>query len=783
MATIDDLEQILGRLETNSGATAIALEALADSIRGNTRQFDSFDDSIGGFNRNIRRGSLDLDMFGDAAEDAGKKTEKFGGKVSNSFSRLESTINKSGSEAIKDLTDGLGNAVSDISEKIPFFGGAISAVTTTLTGLVGIALGFADKLADTNRTLYETGVVLEDFGIQTGGGIDEFVQIAGELGISGGTMTKAMELAGDSFAKMGGGGAGGLRRVTDSFAKLQKANNGQLDTLYKLGYTTEEVMAGIADFGATAKMAGVSLSTEQLAQGASDYLKVQREITRLTGLDVKAQKAKQDALKTEAAFQAFMAEVGPDSKEVLAAINTVPDGIRELVKKLLMGGEVTSTEMALIRQQMGEESVGMFKALGETIRDPGQLQPGFITAQMSEAVAVGVQNMDAAIKEMGSRYLSTISDVNNPFSTMVATMGLVNAEAQQLLSAMEQDPEKVKNTIEGATGEVAKGIIAFERTSQEIQSALFTAGVGMTNIFGEISRGLLAAIGMGADKIQEVMHLLGDGAAEVQTLLSAEVGRGPGARFGSEQEKYAAIEKMLKDKLGDTIGSYATDILGDAASKGTSGLFGTIGSVLKDAIVDGLESGFDRVLDNIVPGYETSEEEIDEALAAIKEFGITSSSASARLAELDENELVNLNKLLADQGLGEVTKEKRVVEQPYNGPRGGSGTIKVEKDVWVQKPKPQALGNIFQYKPGGETVKVAEASDEIVAPAKRGTDGKLGLEVSGAMLDNSKLLQSLVKINEGQASLIAGLNSKMDGMTNSMDRLVNEQRQANRLAV
>jgi hypothetical protein len=102
--------------------------------------------------------------------------------------------------------------VSSVAEKIPLFGGAISAVTTTLTGLVGVALGFADKLADTNRSLYETGVVLEDLGVQTGGGIDEFVQIAGELGISGGTITKAMELAGESFAKMGGGGAGGSMR-------------------------------------------------------------------------------------------------------------------------------------------------------------------------------------------------------------------------------------------------------------------------------------------------------------------------------------------------------------------------------------------------------------------------------------------------------------------------------------------------------------------------------------------------------------------------------------------
>jgi hypothetical protein len=109
--------------------------------------------------------------------------------------------------------------------------------------------------------------------------------------------------------------------------------------------------------------------------------------------------------------------------------------------------------------------------------------------------------------------------------------------------------------------------------------------------------------------------------------------------------------------------------------------------------------------------------------------------------------------------------------------------INAYKYVYGKLPEKQALGGIFDYKPGGEIVRVAEASDEIVAPAKRGADGKLGLEVSGVMLDNSRLLQSLVKINEGQASMIASLNNQMANMNSNFEKLVYEQRQANRLAV
>jgi hypothetical protein len=56
---------------------------------GTYSKYNSLDDKIDGFNRNMRRGSFGLEDFGDATEDAGKKAEKIGGRVSNSFSRLE----------------------------------------------------------------------------------------------------------------------------------------------------------------------------------------------------------------------------------------------------------------------------------------------------------------------------------------------------------------------------------------------------------------------------------------------------------------------------------------------------------------------------------------------------------------------------------------------------------------------------------------------------------------------------------------------------------------------
>jgi hypothetical protein len=102
------------------------------------------------------------------------------------------------------------------------------------------------------------------------------------------------------------------------------------------------------------------------------------------------------------------------------------------------------------------------------------------------------------------------------------------------------------------------------------------------------------------------------------------------------------------------------------------------------------------------------------------------------------------------------------------------GKIDIE-DIARKKAPKKALGGIFNYKPGGELVTVAEAGPELVAPAKRTREGKLGLEVSGAHLDNSQLLRSLVEISKGQADLMASLNGKFD-------KLVSEQRQANRLS-
>jgi len=140
--------------------------------------------------------------------------------------------------------------------------------------------------------------------------------------------------------------------------------------------------------------------------------------------------------------------------------------------------------------------------------------------------------------------------------------------------------------------------------------------------------------------------------------------------------------------------------------------------------------------------------------------------------------------------LDELTDEQ-LKQKGYT--REDGGVFGSDKFIKIQPPSdatttprwggPQAMGGMFDYRPGGRIVTIAEAGPEAIMPAKRGADGRLGLEVSGVMLDNSRLLQSLAESSKNQTNVMAAVNSKMSEMVSSMEKFARAQEQANRLAV
>jgi len=212
-----------------------------------------------------------IDLTTDEIDDAGgrlsKKFNGIGGKISevatglvNSFENIAMTGDEQSGKLSKTVETiaGVGrrmlDAVSDMAESFPILGGTLGKFavgTAKLTLEVGAAVtgfvtGMLESLRDQQRQLFDSGVYFAR-------GIDDAADLASKNGTTIGVLGKAAESAKDSLRLFAGGAAAGLRKTTQAFGKLDKDGTNKL--LYALGYTQDEILSGMADFGASAALA------------------------------------------------------------------------------------------------------------------------------------------------------------------------------------------------------------------------------------------------------------------------------------------------------------------------------------------------------------------------------------------------------------------------------------------------------------------------------------------------------------------------------------------------
>lgn len=771
-----ELKAILDQLAGAAGPAADAVERLGHSMETGLPDWE--------------RANNGVKLFGKRVTDGTKKTRENLEKLSTGFKSATSSIkgglkslgseSESGAKSIKNITDSVGDAVKGFTSQFGFIGGAIGGVATALTGMAGVALGFIDELAATNRKLAETGILLGDT-LGQGSGIDEFDAIIRSTGLSAQILTKTIEQSGTSLRLFGGGASTALRTVTQGFKNLKEANNKQLDSLYKLGYTAEDVMAGMVDLGAAAHLAGRNLSLDELTEGATKYLTMQRELTKLTGTQVKDAKANAEAMKSDVAYRRMLQEAGAKNAGVLEQIlaNT-NESLKPLVKTLVSGGQVTNQQMALIQQALGPEFVNEIRGIGEKVRSGVEIDPKAVVDEYKAGMKAALDNANEYIQQYSAAELQTYQNAGGPFGEFLNSFGPILNDLNGFGEALKT-PQDNAAAVATGMGKIASTLPDVERASIALRSALYTVGSTLTATFAPLIGGLAGMIDGGASALQRGMETYTKGLNEAGIIAQEQVGRA-NSKFADENERQAAYAK----KLGDTMAEFGK------GSNLFEGLFKNLGDTISSAI----SIGFSEAIKEINP-FASSKRETRE-FGESKEFKdiqdkIKSLEAGTQLDRvLSWDELSKLQSYLSQIDPEAAAKKLEDLGVANAEVKELFGLLKSEHLTKVTAPTSaatpnlpkHAFGEIMDPKPGGHVVRVAEAGDpEIIAPAKRGPGGKLGLEVTGTMLDNSQLLKSLVEINKNQASLIAGMNSKIENMNSSMEKLVYEQRQANRLAV
>lgn len=749
-ATEESINRLAAAMRTKSSGS-FDMDDFRDNIDDATDSLDLFDPAIRKNKKSVDDNTKSLNRFSSGFSKVDGLFSDMGDPGSGTLTKLVKTVGEAGA--------GLGKGLLQL---IPVVGDGFATLFTgalgALTGIMTESIAFAQGLVDINKNINNAGLGMVR-------GIEDMEAAASSAGIPFQQFTKALLENVDSVRLMTGGVQSGVGLISKSLKRLDRDG---MQMLYSMGFTVEDIIGTMSDLAANAAMVGKTLTDAELADATDKYLRNQQELARITGVSVKEQKAQMDANRRSVFIQAQLQGLTNEQRTATQGfLNVLKDpGLQEYALKGFTTDRATMSLMQFL------------PSFGSAIQEVTQgVKSGALTQE--EAIArykelVSDPKIAAELADAQRTLGVTIESGMGGASNLASLLGQIQTQLTQQYtqSGAEEAVDYQSRTLEGMN----KSVAAMEQLILDVNSGFSTLGFTLFSfVDGYLGQ---AADGAGSvvDRFQEMSNTLKQYNLASEALAQAKES-GDSEAIAELTKKEAEAKDKLSKLTGDAIGGTG-NLIESFSAKAIE--------ILKNmtpAIVNAIADGFSKIKWEEVYNRLTGQDPVIAAEEAKHSTAAKITAATLDLPAMITNNLANSlfgTNLSAtpfyDYFIRTPSDESAITSQPTE-------TVNPSNNQSQPVPAPQALGGLFDYKPGGEVIRVAEASDEIVAPAKRTADGKLGLEVSGAMFDNSRLLQSLVKINEGQASLIAGLNNKMENMTNAMDKLVIEQRQANRLAV
>jgi len=317
-------------------------------------------------NETAKKSNVLGNMFGIAGKSAGLAAFGLG--------RLTQYTEKTGRGMI-----GLGESITNVVQTFANVGDSVENAASVFSKipLVGTVFAAVAKAATATTDAFQKATAS---GATFGGSVTEFSRAASGAGM---TMEKYGQLIsqnGDAMRLLGGTTEQGANR----FSQISKALRSSSSDLYALGYSTEDVNQGLANYskflGTTGKLG--NMSNAELAKGAKSYLKEMDALAKVTGETRKQQEDAMAKLASDAQYQAAVNSMGAEeAKKFAQTINGLPPGLRDVAKDIMVTGTATTEEsqqfMALMPKsaaKMAEFAEMSKKGIAPTVAQQQELQ-------------------------------------------------------------------------------------------------------------------------------------------------------------------------------------------------------------------------------------------------------------------------------------------------------------------------------------------------------------------------------------------------------------------------
>jgi uncharacterized membrane protein YgcG len=316
----------------------------------------------------------------------------------------------------------MGDSVSDAArmfEKIPIVGTVFAAVAAAV-----------EKTTAAYQSAAQSGATF-------GGSVNNFAAAASAAGMTMTDFGRLIQQNGEALRLLGGNTESGGKR----FADISKSLRSTSRDLYNMGYTTEDVNKGLANYTKLVMHSGrgQNMTNAQLVEGSRKYLKEIDLLAKITGEERSVKEKQMQDLVADAQYQAAMS--GMDEKVAESFRNTVtglPGPLQAVAKDIMATGSATTEESQKFMSMM-PQSAEMMRQFAEKTQRGEQISMAERN-KLNEMLRVEGKQAQLQYRDIG-RYSSEFATQTKLFTaaSSIGENAAINAAAAQDEAARTTD--------------------------------------------------------------------------------------------------------------------------------------------------------------------------------------------------------------------------------------------------------------------------------------------------------------------------------------------------------
>ena len=722
IATEEAIRDLIAVFKSQEQQSKVNTDNINDNLDDAADNLDEFSDELSRADSKLHRVSETMKSLGDSTVNGIHGMQRF----ADSGGDLSSVVQSLGDTAVS-FASGVAGSIPFISALAPGLGDLVGAAGSAVVGLTTMAVGTIEGFVGLNKSIFNAGLQIE-------GGFGAFGELAQDASMPINEFANAVIQSRDRLRLFSGGAPGGLQNVSRALAQLR--DDGVMDNLYSLGFTSEEVVAGMSDYAIAAQRAGRNLSTEELAEGSNQYLRNLRELSRITGVSIQEQQARMDADRSNLFIQNALLDVNEAQRgEAQAFAAAIPEALGP-IRDFIITGQSFTAESGLMASEMSTFA-GIYR-------------------QAYEAVASG-----AMTQEQAQEYLT---------SALEANADQIEAEAERTTRAFGVAPssiiaegEALGAAIRAAREMVQAGVATDEAGGTDVETGSFQDALGtFEQTINEVQTSIQAVFFDGADALAPMVTRLANTIGETATTMSDYRELLGDALQGDTEALQRRFEEMFGTELTLDPGATAMEALTDAIS---------------DAIYD----GFTRVLGDSWWGRRFTgggrAEPADEDPLAGSEFGgmatggVATGPDSGYNMELHGTEAVV--PLPDGRSIPVTINDNIVTQQPSdNNNNYDSIVLSFENLIRELNSNNNSLTTAFEDLSYSNLIQ--DLKQFTTAPQ---LDNNTNQEVQGltipdfsTSLDSSRTLSEMLQVNKNMLSQMTTSTQKLEQMIRAMEQ-------------